>query len=165
MGEFLYRLHFLAQLIWVMPLNLGFPFVYIVSGFVAFLFLFALITGLLVHWDKLVSNFFLFRPWAKLKTVWTDLHTVLGVIGFPYQFVFAFTGVVLIINSVFVAPYTHLLYDGNSAEIYQDLGYSIVRSEEHTSELQSLMRISYAVFCLKKKNKQAHTHTQSTQPK
>src|SRR3546814_2339925 len=30
-----------------------------------------------------------------------------------------------------------------------------VRSEEHTSELQSLMRISYAVFCLKKKN---HKH-------
>src|SRR3546814_1368101 len=29
-----------------------------------------------------------------------------------------------------------------------------VRSEEHTSELQSLMRISYAVFCLKKKNEQ-----------
>src|SRR3546814_7858790 len=31
------------------------------------------------------------------------------------------------------------------------------RSEEHTSELQSLMRISYAVFCLKK-NKKTHTH-------
>src|SRR3546814_3697092 len=31
-----------------------------------------------------------------------------------------------------------------------------MRSEEHTSELQSLMRISYAVFCLKKKNK-SHT--------
>src|SRR3546814_10177381 len=30
---------------------------------------------------------------------------------------------------------------------------SSTRSEEHTSELQSLMRISYAVFCLKKKNK------------
>src|SRR3546814_10107923 len=30
------------------------------------------------------------------------------------------------------------------------------RSEEHTSELQSLMRISYAVFCLKKKNKKAY---------
>src|SRR3546814_5046920 len=29
-----------------------------------------------------------------------------------------------------------------------------IRSEEHTSELQSLMRISYAVFCLKKKNEQ-----------
>src|SRR3546814_7248890 len=32
----------------------------------------------------------------------------------------------------------------------------IGRSEEHTSELQSLMRISYAVFCLKKKNKNQH---------
>src|SRR3546814_4810198 len=31
------------------------------------------------------------------------------------------------------------------------------RSEEHTSELQSLMRISYAVFCLKKKTKKKHT--------
>src|SRR3546814_6221749 len=30
-------------------------------------------------------------------------------------------------------------------------GHSDIRSEEHTSELQSLMRISYAVFCLKKK--------------
>src|SRR3546814_2451808 len=32
-----------------------------------------------------------------------------------------------------------------------------VRSEEHTSELQSLMRISYAVFCLKKKTKYVHS--------
>src|SRR3546814_990915 len=32
------------------------------------------------------------------------------------------------------------------------------RSEEHTSELQSLMRISYAVFCLKKKNNREITH-------
>src|SRR3546814_2076725 len=31
-----------------------------------------------------------------------------------------------------------------------------MRSEEHTSELQSLMRISYAVFCLKKKTEQKH---------
>src|SRR3546814_2791206 len=43
----------------------------------------------------------------------------------------------------------------SAATLAQDLalyrgGY---RSEEHTSELQSLMRISYAVFCLKKKNK------------
>src|SRR3546814_7227766 len=36
------------------------------------------------------------------------------------------------------------------------------RSEEHTSELQSLMRISYAVFCLKKKKKQeAQQYTQT----
>src|SRR3546814_5523422 len=35
--------------------------------------------------------------------------------------------------------------------------HDAARSEEHTSELQSLMRISYAVFCLKKKNNNSNT--------
>src|SRR3546814_3206289 len=39
---------------------------------------------------------------------------------------------------------------GAALQVNAVFGYS--RSEEHTSELQSLMRISYAVFCLKKKN-------------
>src|SRR3546814_3166798 len=38
-------------------------------------------------------------------------------------------------------------------DIPEGFDYKAYRSEEHTSELQSLMRISYAVFCLKKKNK------------
>src|SRR3546814_7490011 len=38
------------------------------------------------------------------------------------------------------------------------------RSEEHTSELQSLMRISYAVFCLKKKTKITH-HVENKKPR
>src|SRR3546814_3022607 len=38
-------------------------------------------------------------------------------------------------------------------EWFPDIAGSKERSEEHTSELQSLMRISYAVFCLKKNNK------------
>src|SRR3546814_1036013 len=37
-----------------------------------------------------------------------------------------------------------------------------VRSEEHTSELQSLMRISYAVFCLKKKTEREATYTHTS---
>src|SRR3546814_3156057 len=42
---------------------------------------------------------------------------------------------------------------GNEPRISVDSTQRIIRrSEEHTSELQSLMRISYAVFCLKKKN-------------
>src|SRR3546814_9393222 len=40
---------------------------------------------------------------------------------------------------------------GDPKRTAQPLDLPIVRSEEHTSELQSLMRISYAVFCLKKK--------------
>src|SRR3546814_2134321 len=65
----------------------------------------------------------------------------------------------------------------NSADRYRDMGDAdagrrcgdahpdTLRSEEHTSELQSLMRISYAVFCLKKKKlrpKQMNTNLQTT---
>src|SRR3546814_4684559 len=42
-------------------------------------------------------------------------------------------------------------------------GSTLMRSEEHTSELQSLMRISYAVFCLKKKNNPDITNTVKNQ--
>src|SRR3546814_8884063 len=52
-----------------------------------------------------------------------------------------------------------ILFDYSYKFFYED-GYgkeSLIRSEEHTSELQSLMRISYAVFCLKKKNKHKKT--------
>src|SRR3546814_4436357 len=40
-----------------------------------------------------------------------------------------------------------------------DAAHKIARSEEHTSELQSLMRISYAVFCLKKKKNKINNTT------
>src|SRR3546814_6819206 len=56
----------------------------------------------------------------------------------------------------------------NVTFVLQDFGNSYLqsrrRSEEHTSELQSLMRTSYAVFCLKKKNNkipQKYTHKQT----
>src|SRR3546814_7615697 len=49
------------------------------------------------------------------------------------------------------APQNGLILPGMVTQIDDENSVS-VRSEEHTSELQSLMRISYAVFCLKKKN-------------
>lgn len=123
LGEFLYRLHFLAQLNQV-PIKIGTPFGYLVAGLVSFFLLFALITGLLLHWDKIVSNFFVFRPWSKVKTVWTDAHTALGLIGFPFQLVYAVTGVVLIVNTVLLAPFTFMFYGGKADKMYSDLEYS-----------------------------------------
>src|SRR3546814_20476984 len=59
-------------------------------------------------------------------------------------------------------PYTTLFRSSTGSSCWPVAGSAFMttrgrlidsRSEEHTSELQSLMRISYAVFCLKKKNK------------
>src|SRR3546814_4095706 len=52
------------------------------------------------------------------------------------------------------------LYFNGKDELYSEL-LKVMRSEEHTSELQSLMRISYAVFCLKKKKRQKQPIYQS----
>src|SRR3546814_9198122 len=52
-------------------------------------------------------------------------------------------------------------YDDLTRQIHDPLPNRVtMRSEEHTSELQSLMRISYAVFCLKKKTKNKYKHEQ-----
>src|SRR3546814_8215319 len=66
-------------------------------------------------------------------------------------------------------PWLAVLHE-HAVEESGDIGgtqqLAVGRSEEHTSELQSLMRISYAVFCLKKKNKlsktRQHQHIQHT---
>src|SRR3546814_3150370 len=60
--------------------------------------------------------------------------------------------------------FRHPLSRGDAPQLCdaEDLSGRAHRSEEHTSELQSLMRISYAVFCLKKKRKTASTHNNRT---
>src|SRR3546814_9945989 len=65
----------------------------------------------------------------------------LGYIGLPTAALIARSG--CRVTGVDVSP-----------QVVDTINSGKVRSEEHTSELQSLMRISYAVFCLKKKKKQ-----------
>src|SRR3546814_7245297 len=90
-----------------------------------------------LRWFLLLMRVFqLFAVVGLLATLlWVAFHdTVRGRIGVgTFTMVFTLGG--LIAHSVW--NLSHRLLD---------------RSEEHTSELQSLMRISYAVFCLKKKN-------------
>src|SRR3546814_5747732 len=47
-------------------------------------------------------------------------------------------------------------FDAMMTSVRRGSSWPMARSEEHTSELQSLMRISYAVFCLKKKKQKQH---------
>src|SRR3546814_512638 len=55
-------------------------------------------------------------------------------------------------------------FDRFGFQIHDGISSHAMRSEEHTSELQSLMRISYAVFCLKKKkNNQSTKQTQNNE--
>src|SRR3546814_1767052 len=71
-------------------------------------------------------------------------------------------GYLLVVLHAIVLRAPELFYPICPSIVCHDLSLSHTRSEEHTSELQSLMRISYAVFCLKKK-KNLNRLTPSTQ--
>ncbi|MFT4092531.1 MAG: PepSY-associated TM helix domain-containing protein [Niabella sp.] len=142
LGEFIYRLHFLAQVNEIA--RFGFPLGYYIAGGIAFIFLFALVTGLLLHWNKIVSNFYVFRPWEKLKTVWTDLHTALGVISFPFLFVFAVTGSYFLISyPLFSKPTATFQFGGNEAVLNDTLGYGELQAAFQDQPLSSKADINY----------------------
>lgn len=111
LATLLYDLHFFDQL--------GF-YGELLAGFVSLFFLFAIVTGLIVHWKKIISNFYIFRPLAKLKAIWTDAHTALGLIGLPFQFMYAVTGAYFCL-SILLLPKMYL-YDGDRGAYYEDMG-------------------------------------------
>src|SRR3546814_5673954 len=88
---------------------------------------------------------------VSMLTEGWDANTVTHVLGIR-----AF-GTQLLCEQVIGRALRRQSYELNEDGPYK--GLFNVRSEEHTSELQSLMRISYAVFCLKKKNKHHNTRT------
>lgn len=111
LGEFLYRLHFFHQL----------PYIGIyLAGFVALFFLFAIVTGVIVHWKKIIPNFYAFNPKVMLKRVWADAHTALGIIGLPFQFIFSVTGAYFAIGLFVLIP-ANFLYNGNKGKLMEDL--------------------------------------------
>src|SRR3546814_6282223 len=76
-----------------------------------------------------------------------------GIVGRLAQGVGLTTNLAFVLG-LLLGPLAYLsIFDGwPTVEITVGWPLIVTRSEEHTSELQSLMRISYAVFCLKKKN-------------
>src|SRR3546814_9610898 len=88
--------------------------------------------------------------------------------GSPFEKLVGYSGAVVDGDSCFVAgttgydPVTKVMPESAAEQAKNALGviekalgeagFALARSDEHTSELQSLMRISYAVFCLKKRS-------------
>ncbi|WP_435137126.1 PepSY-associated TM helix domain-containing protein [Formosa sp. A9] len=112
LGTFLYDLHFFDQI----P-TVGFY----LAGLVAVFFLFATITGVIVHWKKIVSNFFTFRLKSTVKLLWTDAHTALGIIGLPFQLMYAITGAIFCLLVVISVPIDTILPEENTEEVSSEI--------------------------------------------
>ncbi|MGD1961482.1 MAG: PepSY-associated TM helix domain-containing protein [Fulvivirga sp.] len=87
------------------------------SGFVALFFLFAIVTGLLIHWQNLLTKFYAFVKEGEWKSIWTNAHTVLGVIGLPFQLIYAITGSFFGLLILILLPAAFLLYNGDQEKL------------------------------------------------
>ncbi|MEM9859279.1 MAG: PepSY-associated TM helix domain-containing protein, partial [Bacteroidota bacterium] len=100
------------------------------SGFVGLFFLFAIVTGLLIHWRNLLTKFYAFVKEGKWKMIWTNAHTVLGVIGLPFQLIYAITGAFFGLLSLILLPAVFLLYDGDTEKVLNKINPSAALTVE-----------------------------------
>ncbi|MBV6647691.1 MAG: PepSY domain-containing protein [Cyclobacteriaceae bacterium] len=80
--------------------------------------MFATITGVLIHWRNLLTKMYAFVKAGKWKIIWTNAHTVLGVIGLPFQVMYAVTGAFFCLLTLILLPSVFLLYDGDTDKLF-----------------------------------------------
>ncbi|MEM6264652.1 MAG: PepSY-associated TM helix domain-containing protein [Bacteroidota bacterium] len=108
-GTTLYFLHYFRQ-IPVIGLYL--------SGLVGLFFLFATVTGVLIHWRNLFTKFYAFVREGKWKTIWTNAHTVLGIMGLPLHLIYGITGAFFGLLNLILLPSVLLLFDGDTSKVF-----------------------------------------------
>lgn len=108
-GDTLYKLHYFAQI----------PFAGMwIAGFVSLFFIFATITGVLVHWKNMLTKFWSFSFKGSWKQIWTNSHTVLGLLGLPYQLMYAVTGAFYLLLILVLIPAVMIFYEGKAEKVY-----------------------------------------------
>jgi uncharacterized iron-regulated membrane protein len=99
LSEFLYSLHFL----WHDATGVG-P--YYAAGGLGVVMLLAIATGVLIHWKDLVRQLQQFRPQSARRVLFSDLHKLLGVLGLPFQLLYAYTGAFIVLSPLLVHAVT-----------------------------------------------------------
>ncbi|MEL6673058.1 MAG: PepSY-associated TM helix domain-containing protein [Bacteroidota bacterium] len=131
-GDTIYVLHYFGQI--PVP-RLGL----FLSGFVALFFLFAIVSGVMIHWRNLLTKFYAFVKEGKWKTIWTNAHTVLGVIGLPFQLAYAVTGAFFGLLTLVLLPTVFLMYDGDTEKVFEKVNpASALTIDEHAPAYEHL---------------------------
>ena len=115
------------------------------AGLVSIFFLFAIVTGVIVHWRKIVSNFFTFRLKASIKNLWTDGHTALGIIGLPFQFLYAVSGSLYGLTILIFIPSMMVLFDGDQEEMISYIAPGFDTVEMANKPLEERQNVNHLV--------------------
>ena len=105
----IYRLHYLRQI----------PVIGIyISGFAGFFLIFAMVTGLLIHWKNIIEKFHAFQWKGKWKRIWTESHISLGFLTLPIQLIYGMSGALLGLSILLLLPSLYL-FDGDREKIVE----------------------------------------------
>ena len=107
LADFTYSLHFLWH-------DLTGDWLYRVAGLLSVGLLLALVTGVLIHIKDIVRQFHQFRVKKSRRVLWSDLHKVVGVMGLPFQLMYAYTGAFIVLGPLLMAAFAGPLFGGDS---------------------------------------------------
>lgn len=108
-ATFLYHLHYFGQ---PAPPQLEY-----LAGLLAMAFLLTVVTGVLIHLKDVIRQLAQFRPRARLRVVWSDLHKVLGVLGLPFQILVSYTGALMALGPVLMTALSSPVIGHDPAEV------------------------------------------------
>lgn len=111
LSHFLYRLHYTAGL----PADWGLY----VLGFVCILYGLALATGVVAYAPQFLKDLFALRIGHNLKRMWQDAHNVVGILSLPFHIIFAWSGAVLALGVLLLAPFQFLVFDGKLLQLIE----------------------------------------------
>ncbi|UXH76231.1 PepSY-associated TM helix domain-containing protein [Roseateles amylovorans] len=107
--HFIYRLHFTA--------GLPAPWGTRLFGLACVLYGLALVSGVVIHAPVLLKDLFALRVGHNLKRLWQDAHNVIGLLSLPFHVIFAWSGAVLAIGYLMLAPFQMLVFEGKLLKI------------------------------------------------
>ena len=106
LSTFLYSLHFLWH-------DLTGQVPYVLAGLLATAMLLALATGVLVHLKDLWRQLHQFRPHQGRRILLWDLHKVTGIMGLPFQLMYAYTGALIVLGPLVLKVFVGPVFDGD----------------------------------------------------
>lgn len=109
--DFIYDLHFTAGL----PRTAG---MYLFGVF-CILYGLALVSGVVLYAPAFLKDLFALRLGRNLKRMWQDAHNVVGMLSLPFHIIFAWSGAVLTIGFLLLAPFQFLVFENKLLEILE----------------------------------------------
>ncbi len=86
-------------------------------GVVCVLYGLALLSGVIIYLPTMAKSLFALRPGKNLKMFWQDAHNAIGMLSLPFHVIFAWSGAVLAIGTLMLAPFQFLVFDGKLLKI------------------------------------------------